>query len=173
MATYTCVILVGVFIFTSIRGSVYGPVDWGDIGQALLFQRVRQYLLSLQMQKNVPKFWRPSLLLLAEDFSPTLLGFCDDLKKGGILVWTPATSWCSTPHLRALVCSPGGVRAIPTIQVLGKATLVTDAADPSNVDVAQRARETLLTQIKTAGLKAFPHVLRWVTAAPPRPALER
>ena len=26
------------------------------------------------------------MLLLAEDFSPTLLGFCDDLKKGGILV---------------------------------------------------------------------------------------
>eukprot|EP01062_Namystynia_karyoxenos_P033572 TRINITY_DN24705_c0_g1_i1.p1 TRINITY_DN24705_c0_g1~~TRINITY_DN24705_c0_g1_i1.p1 ORF type:complete len:988 (+),score=317.45 TRINITY_DN24705_c0_g1_i1:86-2965(+) len=87
-AAATLVVLLALFTYVSLTSE---QRDWGDISQALLFHQARKMLLALQHKgAAVPKFWRPSLLLLSgpdgEGLRRALLSFCDDLKKGGLLV---------------------------------------------------------------------------------------
>mmetsp|Transcript_1954 Transcript_1954/g.4868 ORF Transcript_1954/g.4868 Transcript_1954/m.4868 type:complete len:537 (+) Transcript_1954:3-1613(+) len=77
-----CGILVILLIYLVFRGPV---TQWGDVSQALMFHQVRKYLLLLNERPH-PKFWRPNLLLLIDDPSLGVLGFCNSIKKGGILV---------------------------------------------------------------------------------------
>ena len=56
--------LVVMSLFVYIR--LYGPTtSWGEISQAVLFHQARRFLLRLQEQVQVTKYWRPSLLLLS------------------------------------------------------------------------------------------------------------
>ena len=138
-ATITCLIIVAVYIGIAVHGPMDGkPVDWGDISQALMFQQARNFALSLQYQGNVAKFWRPSLMLLAEDLAPTLLGFCDDMKKGGILVLGKAVTG-DRYHAALAAGDRTGANEL--------------------IERTLAAKAELLSQISTANLKAFPHVL--------------
>eukprot|EP01065_Artemidia_motanka_P049085 TRINITY_DN8054_c3_g1_i1.p1 TRINITY_DN8054_c3_g1~~TRINITY_DN8054_c3_g1_i1.p1 ORF type:complete len:1002 (+),score=269.86 TRINITY_DN8054_c3_g1_i1:74-3079(+) len=87
-AAATLGVLFMLFLYVSLTGE---EKDWGDISQALIFHQTRRMLLSLQRKgSTVPKFWRPSILLLSgadgEGLTRPLLSFCDDLKKGGLLI---------------------------------------------------------------------------------------
>ena len=125
-ASVTVTIILCVFIAITFKGP---DVAWGDISQALMFKQARSYIVSLQRQPRVAKFWRPSLMLLAEDVSPVLLGFCDDAKKGGILVLGRAVLGDSVVK--------GGEVIERTMQV----------------------KAEVLKQIHDADLRAFPHVV--------------
>ena len=83
-AIISVIILVIIFIFllyTTPRQ------EWGDISQSLIYHQVRKMLLKLDLDKNHPKYWRPSVLLYAPtpDTYP-LIDFCNVLKKGGLYV---------------------------------------------------------------------------------------
>lgn len=61
--------------------------EWGDISQSLIYHQVRKLLLKLDLDKNHPKYWRPSVVL----YSPTpdtypLIDFCNIMKKGGLYI---------------------------------------------------------------------------------------
>ena len=83
-ALISVIVMVVIFIFllyTTPRQ------EWGDISQSLIFHQVRKMLLKLDLDKNHPKYWRPSVLLYAptpETFP--LIDFCNVLKKGGLYV---------------------------------------------------------------------------------------
>lgn len=125
-ASVTVAIVFAVFIGITLNGP---DVAWGDISQALMFKQARAYIVSLQGQPRVTKFWRPSMMLLMEDPSPVLLGFCDDAKKGGILVLGKA--------------------------VLGDSVL----AGNELIERTIQLKGELLSQIAQADLRAFPHVV--------------
>jgi amino acid transporter len=125
-ASVTVAIVFAVFIGITINGP---EVVWGDISQALMFKQARKYIVSMQGQPRVTKFWRPSMMLLTEDPSPVLLGFCDDAKKGGILVLGKA--------------------------VLGDSVL----AGSEVIERTMQVKSDLLSQIAQAELRAFPHVV--------------
>lgn len=125
-ASVTVAIVFAVFIGISVNGP---DVVWGDISQALMFKQARAQIISLQRQPRVAKFWRPSMMLLTEDPSPVLLGFCDDAKKGGILVLGKA--------------------------VLGDSVL----AGNELIERTIQLKAELLSQIAQADLQAFPHVV--------------
>ena len=83
-ALISVIVMVAIFIYllyTTPRQ------EWGDISQSLIFHQVRKMLLKLDLDKNHPKYWRPSILLYAPtpDTFP-LIDFCNVLKKGGLYV---------------------------------------------------------------------------------------
>lgn len=68
----------------------------GRIGQALMYHQIRKYMLQLNNEDELLKYWRPQILLIVDqspvdDFqSPVdadvgLCLFCNDLKKGGLV----------------------------------------------------------------------------------------
>ncbi|CBK21731.2 uncharacterized protein [Blastocystis hominis] len=83
-ALISVLVMVAIFIYllyTTPRQ------EWGDISQSLIFHQARKMLLKLDLDKNHPKYWRPSILLYAptpETFP--LIDFCNVLKKGGLYV---------------------------------------------------------------------------------------
>ena len=83
-ALISVLVMVAIFIYllyTTPRQ------EWGDISQSLIFHQARKMLLKLDLDKNHPKYWRPSILLYAptpETFP--LIDFCNILKKGGLYV---------------------------------------------------------------------------------------
>eukprot|EP00040_Diaphanoeca_grandis_P027474 m.156509 g.156509 ORF g.156509 m.156509 type:complete len:941 (-) comp30999_c0_seq1:52-2874(-) len=80
------VIGVALLSFLSLYLFFRGPaVNWGDISQAVMFHQVRKYLLLLRDQDD-PKYWKPNILLLVDNPNLGVLGFCNEIKKGGILV---------------------------------------------------------------------------------------
>ena len=85
--------LVGVLLLTAIFVFVWwrAPVtNWGDVSQALMYHQVRKYLLRIDEGRFHAKYWRPSVLLFVDDFETTqmhsMVNFCNDMKKGGLLV---------------------------------------------------------------------------------------
>eukprot|EP00042_Codosiga_hollandica_P055359 m.772359 g.772359 ORF g.772359 m.772359 type:complete len:983 (-) comp59097_c0_seq7:2715-5663(-) len=77
------VVVTLVFVFLVIRAPAK---NWGAISHALVFHQVRKYLLMIDATQQHTKFWRPNILLLLDNPGASLIGFCNNLKKGGILV---------------------------------------------------------------------------------------
>lgn len=77
------VVLTLIFVYLVFKAK---PTDWGDVSQELMFHQVRKYLLRLDSKTQHAKFWRPNMLVLLSDMDAGLLGFCNSLKRGGIMV---------------------------------------------------------------------------------------
>ena len=57
---------------------------WGDIGQALKQGWAVSQLKSLDERKQHPKFWRPNILVLAQDMDMPLVTLASKLSPGGM-----------------------------------------------------------------------------------------
>jgi hypothetical protein len=77
------VLMLALYVYLAIRAPAK---DWGDISQALMFHQVRKYLLRINDSKMHSKFWRPNILLLVDNPSTGMIGFCNSIKKGGLLI---------------------------------------------------------------------------------------
>merc|ERR1740123_2489409 len=62
-------------------------VLWGEVTHSIPFHQVRKYLLRMdERHQSHSKLWRPSVLLIVDDFNPAIFDFCNSLKKGGLYV---------------------------------------------------------------------------------------
>jgi solute carrier family 12 (potassium/chloride transporters), member 9 len=75
-------ILLCLVVYLTFRGPV---TQWGDVSQALMFHQVRKFLLMLGDSPH-SKYWRPNMLVLTDDVNSAILGFCNKIKKGGLMV---------------------------------------------------------------------------------------
>eukprot|EP00466_Bigelowiella_natans_P020314 jgi/Bigna1/144213/aug1.85_g18921 len=84
VAILVCLLLMIYLVYSGPDTSA----TWGDVTQSLLFHQVRKFLLRLDISKQHLKFWRPHVLLLADDPEKqyNLIHFANNLKKGGILL---------------------------------------------------------------------------------------
>lgn len=86
-ALIALVLLICLFGFVWWR---HPSTDWGDVSQALMYHQVRKYLLRIDERKTHAKFWRPSVLLLCDDFNSlqvrSMINFGREIKKGGLMV---------------------------------------------------------------------------------------
>jgi len=83
--------IVEALLFAYLQRRFSGRSDWIDIRQAVLYRASRRSLLTLQTQRKDPKYWRPSLLLLAPAGPPSneichLVSFLNRLKDSGLFV---------------------------------------------------------------------------------------
>ena len=86
MALMGILCLIAMYIYISWRAPVK---PWGDVSQAIMYHQSRKWLLKMDQTDGGQlhtKYWRPSVLLLADDLQMDLVKFCDYLKKGGLLV---------------------------------------------------------------------------------------
>lgn len=92
-ALCTVAVVCTVFAYLTVR--FWDNVDWIDISQAVLFRVTRHSLLAMQAQRQDPKYWRPSLLLMVPGLAAhtakdsgfqRLLGLLGKLKQSGLLV---------------------------------------------------------------------------------------
>jgi hypothetical protein len=81
------IILLVVFVYLVIMAPAR---NWGDVTQAIMFHQVRKYLLLLDSQGQHSKFWRPNVLLLVDNPAVGLVAFCNNVKKGGLLLVSQA-----------------------------------------------------------------------------------
>ena len=81
-----CVVLA-IFLFTTIH-VCSPPKPWGDVMRNLNYFVVRKYLLRLDERKGHVKYWRPQVLLLANNPRTdwNLIIFCNSLKKGALYI---------------------------------------------------------------------------------------
>jgi len=81
-------LLLVVLVFYLMYAGPDTSASWGDVTQSLIFHQVRKFLLRLDETKQHLKFWRPHILLIAEDCERqyNLIHFANNVKKGGILV---------------------------------------------------------------------------------------
>lgn len=82
-AAATCGMWLTFFIGIKLTA---GERDWGDITQALLFRGVVSRLKDLAQRKDSSKFWRSSILVLAQDLDLPLLTFCKHMTKDGLFI---------------------------------------------------------------------------------------
>ena len=68
-AAITCTTWILIFVWVK---STAPEKDWGDISQAILYRAVVGYLKQIVEKKDNAKFWRSSVLLLAQVFSFTI-----------------------------------------------------------------------------------------------------
>ena len=82
-------ISIAVIILLAVLVHYIAPVvPWGDVTQVVIYHQVRKYLLRLDVRKEHPKFWRPSIMLALDrpHLSLNLIDVSNDLKKGGLLI---------------------------------------------------------------------------------------
>ncbi|KAE8186569.1 hypothetical protein CF328_g7193, partial [Tilletia controversa] len=80
-------IVIEVLLFIAIH--VFSPPKpWGDVTRNLHYHIVRKYLLRIDERKGHVKYWRPQILLLANNPRTewNLIIFCNSLKKGALYV---------------------------------------------------------------------------------------
>ncbi|GAC94804.1 hypothetical protein PHSY_002377 [Pseudozyma hubeiensis SY62] len=80
-------ILFAVMLFVMIH-FFSPPKPWGDVTRNITYHFVRKYLLRLDERKGHVKYWRPQILLLANNPRSewNLIIFCNSLKKGALYV---------------------------------------------------------------------------------------
>uniref|UniRef100_V5GSD4 Na-K-Cl cotransporter n=2 Tax=Kalmanozyma brasiliensis (strain GHG001) TaxID=1365824 RepID=V5GSD4_KALBG len=80
-------ILFAVMLFSMIH-FFSPPKPWGDVTRNITYHFVRKYLLRLDERKGHVKYWRPQILLLANNPRSewNLIIFCNSLKKGALYV---------------------------------------------------------------------------------------
>ncbi|PKI83832.1 hypothetical protein MVES1_002361 [Malassezia vespertilionis] len=81
-----CVVFAAVlFILIQVLSS---PKPWGDVSHNVTYHFVRKYLLRLDERKGHVKYWRPQILLLANNPRTewNLIMFCNSLKKGALYI---------------------------------------------------------------------------------------
>ncbi|PWN46615.1 hypothetical protein IE53DRAFT_372188, partial [Violaceomyces palustris] len=86
LAASACIVLA-IFLFVAIN-FFSPPKPWGDVTRNLTYHFVRKYLLRLDERKGHVKYWRPQILLLANNPRKewNLIIFCNSLKKGALYV---------------------------------------------------------------------------------------
>ena len=86
LAAIACIV-VAIFLFVAIH-FFSPPKPWGDVTRNLTYHFVRKYLLRLDERKGHVKYWRPQILLLANNPRTewNLIIFCNSLKKGALYV---------------------------------------------------------------------------------------
>ena len=78
---------ISVFLFVAIQ--IFSPPKpWGDVSHNVTYHFVRKYLLRLDERKGHVKYWRPQILLLANNPRTewNLIIFCNSLKKGALYI---------------------------------------------------------------------------------------
>ena len=86
---YTASVCIAVTVLFFIMIQVLSPPKpWGDVSHNVTYHFVRKYLLRLDERKGHVKYWRPQILLLANDPGKewNLIIFCNSLKKGALYV---------------------------------------------------------------------------------------
>jgi hypothetical protein len=123
-----------------------------QIHTRVLFNQVRKYLLRLDATADESgKRWRPNLLLVVDAVHSPLIGFCNDLKKGGLYVLgqcvVEAPSSSSRPSL--LVSSTSS----------SSSSLLSSSLSASACLRAHRVRDAWHTYIRASRrVKLFPQV---------------
>ncbi len=88
-STTYAIIAIFVILLLAVLVHYTAPVvPWGDVTQAVIYHQVRKYLLRLDVRKEHPKFWRPSIVLNLDQphTSLNLIDVSNDLKKGGLFI---------------------------------------------------------------------------------------
>lgn len=87
--SYTASVCIAVTVLLFILIQVFSPPKpWGDVSHNVTYHFVRKYLLRLDERKGHVKYWRPQILLLANDPHKewNLIIFCNSLKKGALYI---------------------------------------------------------------------------------------
>eukprot|EP00040_Diaphanoeca_grandis_P012525 m.63516 g.63516 ORF g.63516 m.63516 type:complete len:926 (-) comp23294_c0_seq1:185-2962(-) len=82
-ALMTCGIWMVIFTYIKLTCD---EKPWGDVGQAILFRGVVARLRDLVQRKDHAKFWRSSILLLAQDGDLPLLSLCKHLTDESLFI---------------------------------------------------------------------------------------
>lgn len=86
---YAAVACGGVTVFLFVAIQLFSPPKpWGDVSHNVTYHFVRKYLLRLDERKGHVKYWRPQILLLANNPRTewNLIIFCNSLKKGALYI---------------------------------------------------------------------------------------
>ncbi|WFD35463.1 hypothetical protein MCUN1_002317 [Malassezia cuniculi] len=86
---YTACACGGVSILLFVAIQLFSPPKpWGDVSHNVTYHFVRKYLLRLDERKGHVKYWRPQILLLANNPRTewNLIIFCNSLKKGALYI---------------------------------------------------------------------------------------
>lgn len=82
-AAMTCGIWLAIAIYIRLTAD---EKPWGDVTQAILFRGVLSRLKTLVQRRDHAKFWRSSMLLLAQDADLPLLTLCKYMTMEGLFI---------------------------------------------------------------------------------------